>query len=325
MPAKGKYLQKQKASRVMVKVPSPSGDRHAKTIGSKALAHKAIIVQGIIRDANQAGAQSVALLSMSLHNVLAQSSLKQRMPSWMSLLGTMKAMNGMTSNGSRKSMKRPRGRKEKGKALSRKESLRVRMPRDQLLQDLHSLHRRRATDPNPNPNPKHAHAWQMYSRCLSTSPAAGPEERITDSGKYITIQSSTDIDWTRPLHEQLFPNLKGPRKSTSSADLCMLRSRIPRLSLSQFNDIYPSDNTIEVVQKSHGVHSVKMSEAAAWVSKRHSLVCIAQTAHDGCHMVSWLGRCESIPILDADIAGPVPWLCAEVSHLDRVETVDKLV
>ena len=100
----------------------------------------------------------------------------------------------------------------------------------------------------------------------STSPAAGPEERITDSGKYVTIQSSTDIDWTRPLHEQLYPNLKGgPRKSTSFDDLCMLCSRIPRLSLSQFDDIYPSDNIIEVVQKSHGVHRVRMSEVAAWV------------------------------------------------------------
>ena len=158
MPAKGKCLPNGKANRVMGKVPSPSGDRHAKTIGSQAVAHKAILVQGIIRDANQAGTQSVALLSMSLHSVLAQSSLKPRMPSGMSLLGTTKAMNGMTINGSRKSMKRPRERKEKGKALSRKESLRVRMPRDRLLQDLHSLHRRRVSDPNPNPNLKHAHA-----------------------------------------------------------------------------------------------------------------------------------------------------------------------
>ena len=158
MPAKGKCLPKEKANRVMGKVPSPSGDRHAKTIGSQAVAHKAIIVQGIIRGVNQAGAQSAALLSMSLHSVLAQSSLKPRMPSGMSLLGTMKAMNGMTINGSQKSMKRPRERKAKGKALSRKESLRVRMPRDRLLQDLHSLHRRRMSDPNPNPNPKHAPA-----------------------------------------------------------------------------------------------------------------------------------------------------------------------
>ena len=34
----------------------------------------------------------------------------------------------------------------------------VRMPQDRLLQDLHSLHRRRTSDLNPNPNLKHAHA-----------------------------------------------------------------------------------------------------------------------------------------------------------------------
>ena len=47
----------------------------------------------------------------------------------------------------------------------------------------------------------------------------------------------------------------------------MLRSKIPRLSHSLFNDneIYPSDNIIRVVQKSHGEHHVKMSEVAAWV------------------------------------------------------------
>ena len=88
--------------------------------------------------------------------------------------------------------------------------------------------------PRPSaPTPKGPPASYMptpedVQQVSSTSPAAGPEERITDNGKYITIQSSTDIDWTRPLHEQLFPNLKaGPRKSTSFADLCMLRSRIP--------------------------------------------------------------------------------------------------
>ena len=84
--------------------------------------------------------------------------LKPRMPNGMSLLGIVKKTNGMTINGSRKSMRRPRERKEKGKALSRKESLRVRLPQDRLLQDLHSLHRRRMSDPNLNPNLKHAHA-----------------------------------------------------------------------------------------------------------------------------------------------------------------------
>ena len=58
----------------------------------------------------------------------------------------------------------------------------------------------------------------------SSSPAADPRDRITEEGKYRTILSVTDIDWTRPLHEQLKPNLKGgPRTSTSFDDLCMLR------------------------------------------------------------------------------------------------------
>ena len=146
----GKVPAKGKASKVMVRVPSPSGD---------AVAHKAIIVQGIIRGVNQADAQSVALLSMSPLNVLAQSSLRPRMLNGMSLPGiAKKKKNAMTINGSQKSMRRPRARKEKGKALSRKVSPRVRVPQDRLLQDLHSLHRRRMSDPNPNPNLKHAHA-----------------------------------------------------------------------------------------------------------------------------------------------------------------------
>ena len=140
MPAKEKCLLRARASKVMERVPSPSGNRHAKTIGSQAVAHKAIIVQGIIRGVNLADAQSVALLSMSPLSVLAQSSLKSRMLSGMSLLGIAKKTNAMTLNGSQRSMKRPRARKEKGKALSRKVSLKARVPRDRLLQDLHSLH-----------------------------------------------------------------------------------------------------------------------------------------------------------------------------------------
>ena len=87
----------------------------------------------------------------------------------------------------------------------------------------------------------------------SSSPAVDLGDRISSSGKYRTIRSATDIDWTCPLHEQLEPNLKGsPRASTSFDDLCMLRAKIPRLSNSFFNEIYPSDNVIRVVQKSHG-------------------------------------------------------------------------
>ena len=77
--SKGKCLQRGRASKVMERVPSPNGNLHAKIIGSQAVAHKAIIVQGIIRGDSQADAQSVALLSMSPLSALAQSSLKSRM------------------------------------------------------------------------------------------------------------------------------------------------------------------------------------------------------------------------------------------------------
>ena len=98
----------------------------------------------------------------------------------------------------------------------------------------------------------------------SSSPAADPRDRITADGKYKTIWSATDIDWTRPLYEQLEPNLTGgPRASTTFDDLCMLRAKIPRLSRNMFYEIFPHGNIIRVVQKSHGEHHVK--KVAAWV------------------------------------------------------------
>ena len=121
--------------------------------------------------------------------------------------------------------------------------------------------------PNPKGPPSSYTPAPPEVTSMSTSaPAVVPEERVTEDGKYRTIRSATDIDWNRPLHEQLEPNLKGgPRSSTTFADLCMLRAKkIPKLSREIFNDIFPSDNTITAVQKSHGVHKIHMSKAAAW-------------------------------------------------------------
>ena len=102
---------------------------------------------------------------------------------------------------------------------------------------------------------------------MSTSaPAAVQEPYVTENGKYRTIRSVTDIDWSRPLYEQLEPNLKGgPRSSRTFADLCMLRSKILKLSKQLFDGLFPCDNTITAMQKSHGVHKIHMSEVAAWV------------------------------------------------------------
>ena len=57
---------------------------------------------------------------------------------------------------------------------------------------------------------------------MSTSaPAAVQDPYVTENGKYRKIRSVTDIDWSRPLYEQLEPNLKsgGPRSSRTPADL----------------------------------------------------------------------------------------------------------
>ena len=43
---------------------------------------------------------------------------------------------------------------------------------------------------------------------------------MTENGKIRRVSSVTDIQWKRPLHEQLEPNLKGgPRSTTSPEEL----------------------------------------------------------------------------------------------------------
>ena len=101
---------------------------------------------------------------------------------------------------------------------------------------------------------------------MSSSAAVVDQGDKSDRGRIYRVRSASDIDWNYPLEDQLEPNLKGgPRESTSIDDLCMLRKQIPKMDNHTFNQIYPSDNVIRVVQKTHGVHEVKMCEVAAWV------------------------------------------------------------
>ena len=49
---------------------------------------------------------------------------------------------------------------------------------------------------------------------MSTSASAAVQEPyVTEHGKFKKIRSVTDIDWGRPLYEQLEPNLKGGPRS----------------------------------------------------------------------------------------------------------------
>ena len=125
---------------------------------------------------------------------------------------------------------------------------------------------RQGTPIPKGPPEEHMPAPPEVTSMSTSAPAAVPEPNVTENGKYRTIRSVTDIDWSRPLYEQLEPNLKGgPRSSRTFADLCMLRAKIPKLTKELFDGLFPSDNTITAVQKSHGVHKIHMSEVAAWV------------------------------------------------------------
>ena len=127
--------------------------------------------------------------------------------------------------------------------------------------------------------------------------------RMNDRGKYIKVKSVLDIDWSRPLWEQLAPVLKGgPDPTKSQAELSARRAQVPELTNQLFERIFPRDNVITVVQKNHGVHKIHMREVAAWVLNGTHWFSVLQATHDGHCMVSKLGRCEQVPVLDADNA-----------------------
>ena len=128
--------------------------------------------------------------------------------------------------------------------------------------------------------------------------------RLNDEGKLVKVKSVLDINWSLPLWEQLAPVLKGgPNPSTSHDKLREIRAQVPELSNHQLEGIFPADNVITVVQKSHGVHKIYMREVAAWVLNATHWFSLLDQAHDDHCMVPRLGRCSSISTLDADIAG----------------------
>ena len=96
----------------------------------------------------------------------------------------------------------------------------------------------------------------------------------------------------------------GPDPSKSQAELRSIREKVPELTNVLFNGIFPADNVITAVQKNHGVHKIHMSEPAAGVLNATHWFSPITAAHDDCHMVPQLGRCEceQVPVLDADIA-----------------------
>ena len=153
--SRGKCLPKRKASSEMAKVNSLNGDQHVKTIGNQAVAHKVIIVRGIIHGDSQVDVQYVVPRDMRPVSVLVQSNLRPRMPSGMSLPVLGKNPNGKMIKARLRSMRRPKVRKVREKDPSPKASPRGKPHQGLSLHDRHSLHRRSMSDPNPNPSQKH--------------------------------------------------------------------------------------------------------------------------------------------------------------------------
>ena len=89
--------------------------------------------------------------------------------------------------------------------------------------------------------------------------------RLNDEGKYLRVKSPRDIDWSKPLCEQLAAVLQGgPSPSKSYDELRAIRARVPELTTFTLNGLFPADNVITAT-KNHAVHKIYMSEPAAWV------------------------------------------------------------
>ena len=138
--------------------------------------------------------------------------------------------------------------------------------------------------------------------------------RLNEEGKYLRVKYPSEIDWTTPLWEQLASVLKGgPSPNTSQAELRALRAKVPELSKVQFENLFPADNVITAT-RNHAVHKIHMSEPAAWVLNATHWFSLLDQADDDCHMVSQLGRCEQVPVHDADIASSIWRLCSSIPN-----------
>ena len=98
-------------------------------------------------------------------------------------------------------------------------------------------------------------------RSPTSAAAALPGEK----SKIYVVRSPSDIDWRIPLKQQLEPNLKrGPDKTKTFEELCMLRKNIPKMNDDTFQQIYPCDNILCAKQKTGARHTSSI-RVRAWV------------------------------------------------------------
>ena len=94
--------------------------------------------------------------------------------------------------------------------------------------------------------------------------------RMNDQGKYLKVKSvldryrleSSSMGTTCTSSQGRSRSNKVTSRSTRTS---CTSSTVPELTNQLFEGIFPADNVITAVQKSHGVHKIHMREAAAWV------------------------------------------------------------
>ena len=145
-------------------------------------------------------------------------------------------------------------------------------------------------------------------RCASTQTDSYEDDRkarMNDQGLYLRVKSNRDIDWSKPLWEQLAPVLKGgPSPGKSQDELRAARAKVPELTNVLFQWYLSSrqchHSSTEESWCSQDPHVRTCSMGPSMETHWFSL--LIATADDDCHMVPQLGGCEQVAILDADIA-----------------------
>ena len=119
------------------------------------------------------------------------------------------------------------------------------------------------------------------------------------------VRSPADIQWNRPLDQQLEPQLSGePSGKMSFEDQKALRMRVPKLDEKTFKDVFPGKehSKITVVNQITGAHHYVDLQEAAWIPNgiHYPMVRSPRTTDDGCNLDSRLARCVEVPVPDAD-------------------------
>ena len=99
--------------------------------------------------------------------------------------------------------------------------------------------------------------------------------RLNEEGKYLRVKSPRDIDWSKPLCEQLAAVLRGgPNPGTSHDELRAIRAQVPEMTTFILNGLFPADNVITATKCTRSIcqnqqHGSSMQHIGSvyWISR----------------------------------------------------------